>query len=72
MLDEARALAQALAAKSPTAMRLGRAAFLNAIDAGYRQGVGGAVETFCGIALTEDGREGVSAFAQRRSPAWKG
>jgi hypothetical protein len=53
-------------------MRLGRAAFLNAIDAGYRQGVGGAVDTFCGIALTEDGREGVSAFAQRRPPAWKG
>lgn len=72
VLDEARTLAQTLAAKSPTAMRLGRAAFLNAIDAGYRQGVGGAVDTFCGVALTEDGREGVSAFARRRPPAWKG
>ena len=72
VLDEARALAQTLASKSPTAMRIGRAAFLNAFDAGYRQGVAGAVETFGNVAVSDDGREGVAAFKARRKPVWKG
>ena len=72
VLDEARALAQQLAAKSPTAMRIGRAAFLSAFDTGYRQGVAGAVETFGNVAVSADGREGVAAFKARRRPDWKG
>lgn len=72
VLDHARALAQQLAAKSPTAMRIGRAAFLSAFDAGYRQGVAGAVETFSSVAVSDDGREGVAAFRGRRKPVWKG
>ena len=71
VLDEARLLARELAAKSPTAMRIGRTAFLSAFDAGYRQGVAGAVETFASIAASDDGREGVAAFSARRKPAWK-
>lgn len=71
VLDEARALAAVLVSKAPAAMRIGRAAFHNATDNGYRQGVAGAVETFSSVAVTEDGREGVAAFAQRRTPAWK-
>ena len=71
VLDEARALAASLVAKSATAMRLGRSAFHTANDTGYRQGVAGAVETFSSVALSDDGREGVNAFANGREPAWK-
>lgn len=69
-LAEARALAKLLAGKAPSAMKLGRTAFYNAIDLGYRQGVGGAVNTFVTIAGTEDAREGVKAFANNRKPKW--
>lgn len=70
VLDQARALAQVLAAKPPGALRLARAAFHNGADHGWRQGVAGAVETFCAAAVTADGREGVAAFAEKRPPAW--
>jgi enoyl-CoA hydratase/carnithine racemase len=63
-LEAARSLARMLAGKSPTAMRLGRAAFHAAVDNGYRQGVAGAVETFCSVAVSSDGREGVKAFSR--------
>jgi enoyl-CoA hydratase len=71
VLAEARALAQLLAAKPAGALRMGRAAFHQATDHGYRQGVAGAVETFCNVAVSQDGREGVAAFAEKRKPAWK-
>src|SRR5215475_8626741 len=58
--DEARALARALAAKSRTAMRLGRAQFLNAND--DRRGIADAVENFCKVAATADAQEGLRAF----------
>ena len=71
VLDEARALAAVLAAKPANAVRLGHAAFHQATDHGYRQGVHGAVETFCHSAVASDGREGVAAFAEKRPPAWR-
>lgn len=71
-LAEARALAQVLAGKSPTAMQQGRAAFLRAIDSDYRRGVAGAVDTFCTVANSADGREGVAAHAEKRAPHWRG
>lgn len=69
-LSSARALCKTLGTKSTTAMKIGRTAFYNAVDLGYRSGVGGAVNTFVTAALTEDGREGVSAFAKGRKPRW--
>lgn len=64
-------LAGMLAAKPQGALSLGRKAFLNATDNGWRQGVASAVETFCNVAVSSDGREGVSAYAERRAPSWK-
>ena len=69
-LDEARTLAQVLSAKSPEVMRLGRAAFMRALDSDYRRGVAGAVESVCNVAATADAREGVAAFVEKRKPVW--
>ena len=71
VLAEARQVARQLAAKSPTAMRLGRAAFHAAVDGPLRDAVANAVRSFCEVAVTDDGREGVAAYAEKRAPRWK-
>src|SRR5713101_4560949 len=68
--DEARAMAGIFATKSPTAMRLGRAAFMRANDLDYRRSVGNAVEVFCNVATTDDAQEGLRAFKEKRAPSW--
>lgn len=70
-LAEARRLAAVLAAKPAGTLRLGHAAFHAATDHGYRQGVADAVDTFCEVAATADGREGIAAFVQKRQPVWR-
>jgi enoyl-CoA hydratase len=64
------AMARVFAAKSPTAMRLGRAAFMRANDLDYRRSIGNAVEVFCNVAATDDAREGLRAFMEKRAPSW--
>ena len=71
VLEEARALAQVLAAKSPALMRQGKAAFVAAIDDGYRRGVAGAVNTIAALLPTDDCKEGLTAFVEKRKPVWK-
>lgn len=71
VLAEARKLAQVFAAKSPQLMRLGKAAFTRAIDSGYRQGAAGAVDTTSMVIATEDSKEGLAAFVEKRKPLWK-
>ena len=68
LLDRARALAQALAAKPLEALNAGRAAFRTENDADYRRSVAKAVDNFCAIASTEQAREGIRAFVEKRKP----
>jgi enoyl-CoA hydratase/carnithine racemase len=68
LLDEARALAGIFASKSPTVMRLGHAAFMRHND--YRPDIGHVTETFCNVAATDDAREGLAAFVEKRKPKW--
>jgi enoyl-CoA hydratase/carnithine racemase len=70
LLDRTRELAQALAAKPPGVMERGRAAFVRANDADYRRSVAAAVDDFCGVASTEEAREGARAFLEKRKPGW--
>ncbi len=69
--DEARDLAETFASKSPTAMRIGRAAFMRATDLDYTRSVANAVEDFCNIAVTPDAQEGLTAFLEKRKPDWQ-
>lgn len=71
VMAQARALAQTLCAKSPVVMRMGRMAFQRANDGDYRRGVATAVETFGNVAATDDSREGIAAFVEKRKPYWQ-
>jgi enoyl-CoA hydratase len=46
-------LAETFAAKSPAAMRLGRAAFMRQNDLDYRRSIANAAEDFCNVCMTE-------------------
>lgn len=68
--DAATALAATFAAKSATALRLGRAAFMRQNDFDYRRAIANAVEDFCNIATTPDAQEGLRAFIEKRAARW--
>jgi enoyl-CoA hydratase/carnithine racemase len=70
VLDGARKLAAVLAAKSPQLMRLGKAAFASINDNGYRAGARSAVDLINSVFGTDDSREGLAAFAEKRRPRW--
>jgi enoyl-CoA hydratase/carnithine racemase len=62
------ALAETFAAKSPTVMRLGRAAFMRQNDLDDRRSIANAAEDFCGVAMTDAAQELLQAFMDKRSP----
>ena len=69
--DEINNLATNLSHKSPTALKLGRAAFMRTNDLDYRRGVANAVEDFCNSAITPDAQEGLKAFLEKRKAIWE-
>ncbi len=71
VLEEARKLARVFAAKSPELMRLGKVGFTRAIDDGYRQGIASAVNMAAMVFGTEDSKEGLTAFVEKRKPVWR-
>jgi enoyl-CoA hydratase/carnithine racemase len=70
LMDRAFAMARLFAAKSPTIMALGRQSFMRANDLDYRRNVENQIETLCNIFSTPDGREGLTAFLEKRKPNW--
>lgn len=70
-MQEARRYAGIFAAKSPELVRLGKAAFLRAAAAGYREGAQAAVDLVSTVFGTEDCKEGLAAFTEKRKPNWR-
>ena len=70
VLEKARELAQDMAKKSPTVMRIGRDSFMRANDNEYRRTIEYVVDTICHIIETEDAQEGLEAFVEKRKPDW--
>ena len=64
--------ARRLAAKSPIIMKIGRDAFMRAIDADFRRSVENAAESFALVATTNDCQEGLNAFVEKRAPNYRG
>ena len=71
-MDEARALAQALAAKAPVAARYILDAVAGGLDMSFADAQDYEATLFGLVATTEDMREGTRAFLEKRKPAFQG
>ena len=58
------------AAKSPVVMKLARDSFMRQNDFEYRRAIENVVETICNIIETDDAKEGLAAFNEKRRPNW--
>jgi enoyl-CoA hydratase len=65
-------LARKLAHKSPAVMRLGLAGFFDNADLPLEPQLRNLEQKFLEVVGTEDAREGLMAFMQKREPVWKG
>jgi enoyl-CoA hydratase len=70
--DAVDALATSLAGKSPAVMRLGRDAFYAVWDSAAREALELLHSQLTLTTLTDDAREGIAAFAEKRAPRWTG
>jgi enoyl-CoA hydratase/carnithine racemase len=69
--DTTRKWALKLAAKSPIAAQIAKKAFYAAADLDYYKAFDYMNEAFARLCTTQDAREGVAAFLERREPKWK-
>jgi len=65
------ALALKLAAKSPRALQVGKQGIYGMMDLPYHQSLDYLGELFASLCVTEDAREGLQAFEEKRKPVWK-
>lgn len=72
LLDEARALARRIAEKSPVALGLAKACLRAAQEMPLPQGLSYETAAFGVAGATQDKVEGMTAFLEKRKPAWKG
>jgi len=69
--EETMALADKLAGKSPLALQMGKEAYYGMADLEYGKALAYTNELFAALCMTEDAKEGVEAFLQKRKPQWK-
>jgi enoyl-CoA hydratase/carnithine racemase len=70
--DEVAALASQLAALSPAALRLGKEAIYTMSEMEYGAALRYLREMIVLTAMTEDAKEGIHAFFEKRKPEWSG
>lgn len=68
---EARRWAEELAQKSPIAVQIAKSAFYKTEDMAYEKQFALMNEVFARLCTTDDAKEGVQAFFEKRSPVWK-
>lgn len=72
-LDAAvRDLASTLAAKSPAIVKLGRDSFYEVWDAAAQEALALLHPLLTLTTLTDDAKEGIAAFSEKRPPKWRG
>ena len=72
LLPEALALAEVLAAKPPLTVSAALTAIHRGLDASIDDGLAIEQAEFARIVSTNDAREGVAAFMEKRSPQFEG
>ncbi|MFZ5827644.1 MAG: enoyl-CoA hydratase-related protein [Bacillota bacterium] len=71
-LSEAQKLAAEIATKSPVALQFAKEAILNAYETSLTGGVQLERRLFAMAFASEDQKEGMQAFTEKRRPEWKG
>ncbi|MBI4427703.1 MAG: enoyl-CoA hydratase/isomerase family protein [Ignavibacteriales bacterium] len=71
-LEEAKDIAKEIASKPPLAVRLAKEAVLKSFDTTIESGLEFERKNFYLLFASEDQKEGMSAFTEKRKPAWKG
>jgi enoyl-CoA hydratase len=71
-LDEALRLAQEIAARAPLAVRLAKESVNNAFETYLADGLADERRAFYVLFSTEDQKEGMAAFVEKRKAEWKG
>ncbi|MBU2609683.1 MAG: enoyl-CoA hydratase/isomerase family protein [Chloroflexi bacterium] len=71
-LDEALALATEIAGRAPLAVRLGKEAVNKAFEMSLAEGLEAERRAFYLLFATQDQKEGMKAFVEKRKAEWKG
>ncbi len=71
-LEESLAFANELAARAPLAIQLGKEAVNHAFESFLADGLKDERRAFYYLFASEDQKEGMRAFAEKRTPEWKG
>lgn len=69
--EEALKWAEDLAKRSPIAVQIAKQAFYSSEDLDYRKQFALMNEAFARLCTTEDAKEGVNAFFEKRQPSWQ-
>ena len=72
IVEEAKTMAKLIASKPPMAVRLGKEAVLKAFDTTMEGGLEFERKNFYMLFASEDQKEGMKAFVEKRKPEWKG
>jgi len=70
--EETKSFALMLAEKNPLAIELAKRGIYASEDLPYHEALDYASELFTFLAQTEDAKEGIRAFLEKRKPNWKG
>lgn len=71
-LDEAVDLANQIAARAPLAVRMGKEMVNQAFETGLSEGIKAERRSFYFLFSSEDQKEGMQAFIEKRDPEWHG
>ena len=69
---EVNGVLQSLSQKSPIGIKIGKEAFYAMADMPFEEAVDYLSEKIAEVAATEDAREGITAFIEKRKPVFKG